>query len=138
MMPVLLDSGPIVALLDRNEQFHKACAERFATLNAPLVTCEAVITEACHLLRSVRGGPEAVLENVSRGEFLVLFHVTGREPRLIRLMSKYADVPMSFADACLVDMASELGIGRVFSLDADFQVYRWGRNRPFDFMLSVL
>jgi predicted nucleic acid-binding protein len=53
-------------------------------------------------------------------------------------MSKYADVPMSFADACLVDMASELGIGRVFSLDADFQVYRWGRNRPFDFMLSVL
>ncbi|MEX2317670.1 MAG: PIN domain-containing protein [Pirellulales bacterium] len=136
MKPVLLDSGPIVALLDRSEQSHRRCVEGFSVLDAPLVTCEAVIAEACYLLRKVDGGPEAVLENIAQGQFLVPYRINGREAPLTRLMTKYANVPMDLADACLVDMAGELGAARIFSLDDDFQIYRWGRNRPFEFILD--
>jgi predicted nucleic acid-binding protein len=105
-------------------------------LDAPLVTCEAVLAEACYLLRNVEGGAEAVLENVARGEFLVPYRIVGHESTLSRLITKYANVPMDLADACLVDMAGELGAGRIFSLDKDFQIYRWGRNRLFEFILN--
>jgi predicted nucleic acid-binding protein len=135
--PVLLDSGPIVALLDRSEQYHRECAERFAVLEAPLVTCEAVITEACYLLRKLKGGPGAVLDNIARGEFLVPYRIAGREATLARLMTKYANIPMDLADACLVDMAGDLGTGQIFTLDSDFRVYRWGRNRPFDLIVEL-
>ena len=69
MKPVLLDTGVIVALLDRSERNHAACVEVVTTLAAPLVTCEAVIAEACYLLRRLRGASDAVLLNVERGIF---------------------------------------------------------------------
>jgi predicted nucleic acid-binding protein len=137
MKAVLLDTGPLVALLDRSESNHALCVERFATLDTPLVTCEAVLAEACYLLRKLPGAPAAVLENVRRGLLHVPYRVFGREQQLSRLMKKYQDLPMDFADACLVDLAGELGTGRVFTLDRDFQVYRWGRNRVFDSLLAL-
>lgn len=133
---MLLDTGPIVAMLDRSERRHRECAELAVRLEAPLVTCEAVIAEACYLLRKVQGAAEAVLENVEQGIFLVPYHVTGRATKLARLMKKYADQPMDFADACLVDMAGELGVGQILTLDSDFQVYRWGRNRVFELLIK--
>jgi predicted nucleic acid-binding protein len=136
MKPVLLDTGPIVALLDQSEAQHVRCVKRFATLEAPLVTCEAVLAEACFLLRRLPGASAAVLENVKRGLILVPYRVTGREPQLSRLIKKYQDVPMDFADACLVDMADELGVGQIFTLERDFHVYRWGRNRAFQYVLD--
>ncbi len=136
MSPVLLDTGPIVALLDLSEQNHCRCANLISSLEAPLVTCEAVITEACYLLRKIHGAPDAVLENVERGIFLVPYRVTGRASRVSRLITKYTDVPMDFADACLVDMATELHTGDILTLDNDFQIYRWGRNRPFEMLLK--
>jgi predicted nucleic acid-binding protein len=134
--PVLLDTGPIVALLDRSEGRHAECAEIIATLEAPLVTCEAVIAEACYLLRGLKGAAAAVLDNVERGNFLILYRVTGRADRIAKLMKKYADAPMDFADACLVDMAGQLGAGRIWTLDGDFGIYRWGRNRPFELVMA--
>jgi uncharacterized protein len=134
--PVLLDTGPIVALLDRSERHHRQCADLLATLDAPLVTCEAVIAEACYLVRGLKGAPAAVLENVERGNFLIPYRMTGRVSRLARLVKKYANVPMDFADACLVDLAGLLGSGRILTLDGDFRVYRWGRNRPFELLLE--
>ena len=136
MNPVLLDTGTIVAMLDRSEQHHLACAEMVATLEAPLITCEAVISEACYLLRKLKGAPAAVLENIERGNFLIPYRVTGRGARLAKLMKKYASTPMDFADACLVDMAGELGSGRILTLDDEFRVYRWGHNRPFEMVLD--
>ena len=136
MMPALLDAGPIVALLDRTDKDHLRCAKLLADFEAPLVTCEAVITEACYLLRDVRNGPTWVLENIERGVFLVSHRITERAGFLSRLIKKYADVPMDLADACLVDMASETGCGRILTLDDDFRVYRWGRNRPFELLLQ--
>jgi len=132
MTPVLLDAGPIVALLDRSEQHHDRCVELIAEIEAPLVTCEAAIAEACYLLRGLQGASAAVLENVERGNFHIPYRVTGRASRLAKLMKKYESLPMDFADACLVDLAGEIGTGRIWTLDSDFRVYRWGRNRPFD------
>jgi uncharacterized protein len=130
--PVLLDTSCIVAALDRSERNHASCAEVLSELEAPLVTCEAVITEACYLLRSVRGAPDAVLANVEGGLFQVPFRIETAAPAVRKLLTKYRKVPMDFADACLVYLATELDTGRVLSLDDDFDVYRFKNNRPFE------
>ncbi len=136
MTPVLLDTGCIVALLDRSEQYHAACKERVTSLDAPLVTCEAVIAEACYLLRSIRGAASAVVENVEAGVFLVPFRLNDNAAAVRKMMQKYADVPMDFADACLVNLASDYRTGRILTLDHDFEIYRWGKNRPFELMIE--
>ena len=130
--PVLLDTGCIVALLDRSERRHEASVKALEDLSAPLVTCEAVIAESCYLLRRMRGAAVAVLENVERGIFAIPFRLDSAARPLRILMRKYADVPIDLADACLIHLATELGTGRILTLDSDFEVYRWGRNRPFD------
>jgi predicted nucleic acid-binding protein len=135
--PVLLDTGCIVALLDRSEQHHEQCAAVVAELEAPLITCEPVLAEACYLLRRLRGAPAAVLQNVERGIFLVPYRLAENATAILRLMKKYADVPMDLADACLVDMAASHQTGRILTLDRDFTVYRWGKNRPFERLLEL-
>ena len=137
MSPVLLDTGPIVALLDRSERYHQQCVEAVSSLRDPLVTCEAVLSEACYLVRNLRGAAADILNDVHRGLYLVPYSLTDRASRVRKLMIKYADVPMGFADACLVDLASELQTGRILTLDEDFQFYRWSRNRPFEMVLNL-
>jgi len=136
LTPVLLDTGCIVALLDRSEQYHKACTAAIADLEAPLLTCEAVIAESCYLLRGLPGAGEAVLQNVDRGRFLVPYRLTGNAGSVGKLMKKYR-VPMDLADACLVDMAGIYRTGRILTLDSDFGIYRWGKNRPFELLLTL-
>lgn len=108
-----------------------------SAVEAPLITCEAVIAESCYLLREIRGAAAAVLENVERGIFQIPYRLTGNAGGVLKLMRKYGDTPMDFADACLVDMASDFQTGRILTLDTDFRVYRWGRNRPFELLLRV-
>jgi uncharacterized protein len=133
---VLVDTGPLVALFDRSERHHDACTAVFEEIDAPLVTCEAVIAETCYLLRSFKGAADALLENVEKGTFLVPYRLTGKTKALRRLLKKYSDVPMDFADACLVDMAEEYKTGRILTLDRDFHIFRWAKNRPFDFVVN--
>ena len=137
MTPVLLDTGFLVALLDRSEQHHDQCADLLAGLEAPLITCEAVLAEACYLLRGLLGATAALLLNVERGNFGVPYRLTGNTASVIKLIKKYANVPMDFADACLVDMASVYDTGRILTLDSDFHVYRWARNRAFELLLDI-
>jgi predicted nucleic acid-binding protein len=127
-----LDTGVIVALLDRSERHHAICVEAVSTVDAPLVTCEAVIAEACYLLRDVRGAADAVLENVERGVFQIPLRLDASARALRALMKRYANVPMDLADACLVHLADGLGTGRILTLDRDFGVYRRRRRRPFE------
>jgi len=126
-----------VALLDRSEHHHRECVDTVSALAAALITCEAVIAESCYLLRDIEGAATAVLENVDRGIFQVPYRLTGNAGGVLKLMRKYADAPMDFADACLVDMASDYQTGRILTLDADFGIYRWGRNRPFELLLAI-
>lgn len=137
MKPLLLDTGVIVALLDRREQYHQQCVDEIAATDAPLITSEPVITEACYLLRHLPSAPDRVLENVERHEFLIATQLTLRVASIRRLMKKYSDTPMDFADASLVDLANEAGTGRILTLDGDFQIYRWGRNRAFETMIEL-
>jgi len=134
--PVLLDTGCIVAVLDRSERNHRRCADIVAELDAPLVTCEAVITEACYLLRNLAGAADAVLENVEQGVFEIPFRLDRASAAIRTLLRRYAGVPMDFADACLVNMAEELDTGRILTLDDDFRIYRWRRSRVFDRVLA--
>jgi predicted nucleic acid-binding protein len=137
LTPVLLDTGCIVALLDRSEQYHAPCRAAVGDLEVPLMTCEAVIAEACYLLRHIKGAALTVLINVERGTFLIPYRLTGRTASVQKLLKKYADVPMHFADACLLDMAEEYQTGRIFTLDRDFHYYRWAKNRPFEMVLDL-
>jgi predicted nucleic acid-binding protein len=135
--PVLLDTGCIVALLDRSERFHQACKQAILELSEPLVTCEAVITEACFLLRRIPAAPDAVLRNVEEGIFGIPFHLTAASRAVRALVKKYSKVRMDLADACLVSMADELGTGRILTLDGDFRVYRWRKTRRFELLVEL-
>ena len=131
MRAILLDTGVIVALLDRTERDHASCVEAVAGADAPLVTCEAVIAESCYLLRGQRGAADAILENVRTGAFRIPSQLTQTAAALQRLFRKYRDREMDLADACLVHLAGELQTGEILTLDRDFEIYRWGTNKPF-------
>ena len=137
MTPVLLDTGCIVALLDRSERFHRRCVEAVRDLPGPLITCEAVIAEACYLLRGIRGAPAAVLENVASGAFQVPLRLERSALPIRALIERYADVPMDLADACLVHLAAEAETGRILTLDRDFSLYRWRRRRAFELLIAL-
>jgi predicted nucleic acid-binding protein len=135
--PVLLDTGCIVALLDRSETHHEQCVQVLSDLDSPLVTCEAVIAESCHLLRKLRGAPASVLKNVERGVFQIPFSLSGSASRVKSFMARFSSVPMDLADACLVAMAEDLGTGRILTLDSGFHIFRWRRNRPFKLLIEL-
>lgn len=137
MKPTLLDTGVIVALLDRSENFHRHVVETVGALESPLVTCEAVITESCYLLRNLSGAAEAVLENVATGVFQIPFRLSTSVIEVQRILRKYRDLPVDFADACLIHLAGELRTGDILTLDQDFDIYRWGANKPFRTLISV-
>jgi predicted nucleic acid-binding protein len=121
---VLLDTGPLVALLNRRDRYHGWTTQQWAELEPPFQTCEPVLTEACFLLRESSRGPAAVLELVGRGVVKIAYGVEAEVDALVKLMTRYADVPMSLADACLVRMVERHPRATVLTLDRDFHVYR--------------
>ena len=136
MKPVLLDTGVIVALLQRESERHAECVHAVSSISRPLVTCEAVITESCHILRRFPGAPEAVLANLEQGEFQIPFAVSAALSSVRTIMRRYRDVPASFADACLIHMADELETGDILTLDSDFVTYRWRKTKPFELLIG--
>jgi predicted nucleic acid-binding protein len=120
----IVDTGPLVALLDIRESHHAWARETLGGLETPLLTCEAVISEACFVLGRVKGGRNAVLSLVSRGIVAPTFRLDTEIEPVRRLMAKYASVPMSLADACLVRMTELSPRTAVITLDDDFRVYR--------------
>ena len=127
MTRVVIDTGPIVALLNKRDRHHAWVREVLGTVHAPVYTCEAVVSEACFLLGRVVGGQDAVLVLLANAVLKVDFQLAAEIDAVRGLMRKFASVPMSFADACLVRM-TELDVrSTIVTLDADFRVYR--RNR---------
>jgi predicted nucleic acid-binding protein len=130
---ILLDTGPLVALLSRNDANHARAARVFADSAPPFRTCEAVLAEACFLMRKVDlAGPTEVLALGRKGVYEIAIGLTDQSTAVEALLRKYADRPISLADACLIRCAEIHGEPRVFSFDSDFRVYRWARNRKFD------
>ena len=133
---VLVDTGVIVALLDRSERRHADAVAAIHGLGAYLATCEAVIAEAVYLLRAVPGAPEAVLANVHSGVFRIPFRLADEADAVGALMARYRDQPMDLADACLVRLAEILDTPRILTLDSDFCTYRWRKRRVFDLLVD--
>jgi predicted nucleic acid-binding protein len=131
---ILVDAGPLVALLDRGEPDHERCVEALAGLTAPMVTTWPALTEAMYLVGGAGGwkAQEALWKLLERGDLQVVPLDDPLQDRTRALMSKYRDTPMDLADASLVAVAEALDAARIFTLDRDFQVYRWKGRRKFE------
>jgi uncharacterized protein len=127
--PVALDTGPLVAALDESEQYHDWCCDQFKEIKPPLLSCEAVISEACFLLESVPSALGQIEAYLQRGIIKLDFSLKDKIRPLFSLMKKYADVPMSLADACLVSLAEANPGCLIFTLDSDFKFYRFPSRR---------
>ncbi|MGI8510054.1 MAG: type II toxin-antitoxin system VapC family toxin [Gemmatimonadaceae bacterium] len=127
MTRVVIDTGPIVGLLNRRDRHHAWVREVLDTIEPPVFTCKAVVSEACFMLGRLAGGQDAVLELLSRNVVKLDFRMLPEIDALRRLMRKFANVPMSVPDACLVRMTELDAESVIVTLDGDFRVYR--RNR---------
>lgn len=121
---VLADTGPIVAYLNGRDRHHAWARECWSVLFEPLITCEAVISEAAFVLQSEGESAEPLLQLIERRLIRVEFAFGDHDADVIRLLRKYADQAMSVADACLVRMSELADRCRVFTTDRDFRVYR--------------
>lgn len=121
---VLLDTGPLVAFLDRKDRYHDWSLAVWDEIQPPLLTCESVLSEACFLLRESEGDETAVLELVERGVVGIKFDLETELSSVRRLLARYRDVPMSLADGCLVRMSELLARSALLTVDSDFRIYR--------------
>lgn len=138
MKPCLLDTGPIVAMLDKSDSWHEWVVPRIGALRGRLVTTGAVVTEAMFFMQDIKDGTARLLELLANPRIDIR---DGFQPAQLRaaaaLMANYSDTPMDFADATLVVLADELETDRVATLDErGFRTYRRRRNRPFTLVLQ--
>ena len=126
---VILDTGPIVAFINGRDKYHKWTIRQWSQISPPMLTCEAVLSEACFLLRGIDGGQASVLELFNRGVLKIAFGVSDAVIQIVSLMQKYKNIPMSLADACLVRMAELHTNSPVLTFDDDFKIYRKNRRQ---------
>jgi uncharacterized protein len=129
---ILVDAGPMVAIVDADDQYHSQCVAAFETFQEPMGTVWPAVTEAMYFLPERPRAQEALWEMLERGALQLLALDAGDAPRMRELMRKYANRPMDLADAALVRVAEREGIRKIFTVDRrDFSVYRLhGRIRP--------
>lgn len=121
---VIADTGPLVAYLVEDDAQHDWAVEQFSRLTTPVLTCEAVLAETAHISRRYLGGLTQFFRLLDANVLVVRFDLMSERAAVGALARKYADVPMSLADACLVRMA-ELNEGAaVMTVDSDFRIYR--------------
>jgi uncharacterized protein len=126
---VLADASALVALWSPADNYHEWAKACFARFLSPILSCEAVITEAAWLLRQFPMRRAALLTTWQRGVMVTEFHAQAHRETIVNLMERYGNVPMSFADACLVRMSELIADSQVWTLDTDFGVYRrFGRR----------
>ena len=128
---VLLDTGPFVAYLRPRDDYHGWAIDQFRNLDPPFVTCEPVLTEACFLTARVHQPPERVLDMLHRGVVRIDLEMQDELAAIRALMQRYANVPMSLADACLVRLAEMTGLP-ILTLDSNFSNYRTHGRRPLE------
>ena len=121
---ILADTGPLVAYVSETDQHHRWALSTFSSFFQPIHTCEAVISEVLFLLRSAGLEVETFLQLLEREAVMIDFSMEENRADVLSLLRKYADQPMSLADACLVRMAELSENCQVFTTDKDFLVYR--------------
>jgi hypothetical protein len=131
---ILTDAGPLIAILDRGEEHHRACVQCLAELTGPMLTTWPAFTEAMYLLGEAGGwiAQDALWTLVAQGDVEIAEQGLDQRDRMRSLMEKYQDRPMDMADASLVVLAEKRGLRDIFTLDhTDFQVYRINRRHAF-------
>jgi predicted nucleic acid-binding protein len=135
MPSVLVDAGPLVALIDRSDPYNQRCVAALRTIRDPLITVWPAFTEAMHLLRASAQAQRTLWDMIDRVS--VQFVKLGPDdcPRMRELMWKYRDLPMDLADAALVRVAERDNLRRIFTIDRqDFEIYRPHRFGRFDIL----
>lgn len=132
---VIIDSGPIVAALRQRDEHHAWARAQFEAATEPFVTCEAVISESLFLLERAPQGKKVLCGFLERGVVTVNFSFTRQLPETVRLIRRYHDTPMSFADACLVRMAEQISDASIFTTDSDFLTYRKNGRQVIPLMM---
>ena len=128
MRSAIVDTGPLVAFLDRSEQYHRWVVEKIEELDFPVLVCEPVLGEAIRFPR----GQDALFRLLENGALRIAFRKGQHVPALLKLHHKYRDRPMSLADACIVRMAEIHERHAVLTLDSDFTVYRKSGRVPLE------
>ena len=126
---VILDTGPLVAFINGRDRYHNWATVQWGQIRPPLLSCEAVLSEACFLLRGIEGGQAAVLELLRRGILHLPFRIEEHINQITWLLQKYSDVPISLADACLVRMSELYADSPVLTLGDDFRIYRKNKRQ---------
>jgi predicted nucleic acid-binding protein len=134
---VLLDAGPLVALVNPHDQWHEWARAQLDEVVPPLLTCESVLSEACFLGRRTHDGVNAILGLAERGVIELDFTLKERFREVAALMRQYANVPMSLADACLVRMSELLADSVVFTLDRHFRIYRRHKRQKIPVLMPA-
>lgn len=120
----IIDTGPLVAILNRRENQNAWAIEQFRQISPPMLVCEPVLVEALFLLAHVPSAQDALFRWLERGVLDISFRLEDHHQSVWALCKKYRNVPMSLADACLVRMAELNDHHAVFTLDSDFGIYR--------------
>ena len=136
MKKILIDSGPLIALFDSSDAFHHQAVSFVKSNKYPLVTTLASITETLHLLDFNRHAQIDFLEWIFRGGVEIHSIENSAFARLKELTEKYRDLPMDFADSCLVYLAEKLDITDIATIDRDFSIYRIHGKKKFKVLLS--
>ena len=132
---VLLDTGPLVALLSKNDANHERARRLFAACLPPFHSCEAVVAEACFLMKKVDpAGPAEIVALGRRGVYEIAISIDKQWAQVEALMRKYSDRPISLADACLIRCAEIHQERRILTFDSDFRVHKWARNKKFELL----
>ncbi|MBE9062290.1 type II toxin-antitoxin system VapC family toxin [cf. Phormidesmis sp. LEGE 11477] len=130
LQKVIVDTSALIASIDKSESHHEWVVQQLESIEPPLLTCEAVISETWFLLGRVRGAREAFLPYLEEGQVEVAFSLEAELASVLTIMKRYKSVPASLADAELARMAELYPQSSVFTLDSDFQIYRKHRDIP--------
>ena len=126
---IILDTGPLVAFINGRDRYHEWSKLQWAQIDPPLITCEAVLSETCFLLRGIGKGQLTVLELLKRGILSLPFRIDDSIEQIKWLLQKYSEIPMSLADACLVRMSELYTDSHILTVDNDFRIYRKNRRQ---------
>ncbi len=128
----IVDTSPLVALLDKTDNYHTWAAGEVEHLTPPMLVCEPVLSEALFLLAQTPKAQTELLLLLEKGVLRLAFHLDEHVNEVLALLRKYQDRPMSLADACLVRMAELYERYHIFTLDSDFKIYRRHGREPLN------
>jgi uncharacterized protein len=121
---ILIDTGPLVAMLNRRDRYFSWVREQLTFLTPPFHTCESVISDSCFLLQKGKIDPAPLFSLLSRKLILISFDLQRELDSVSALIEKYSNLPMDLANACLVRLAEKEPDANLMTLNSDFLIYR--------------